>query len=265
MNHYEEKKQARIDRYKELSGKSATRSKSLMKQSHDMVSGIPAGQPILVGHHSEKAHRNLLDKSWNKMGQSVKESDKADYYAQKAAAAESNTAISSDDPEALDKLRESVEAAELWHEKMKSINAYYRKHKTCKGFEGLSDETAAKYDHNVEAGYSWEKQPFPSYKLTNSNANIRRLKGRVNELTRLQENPITGWEFEGGRVEANQEENRLQMFFDKRLSKEMYEFVAKRCAFNWSRKNQCFQRQLNRNSVHAAKRAIEEFLKNSST
>lgn len=263
MNHYEAKKQARIDRYKELSKKSTEKSQFLMQQSHDMVSGIPVGQPILVGHHSEKAHRNLLDRSWNKLGQSVQEGEKADYYAQKAAIAESNTAISSDDPEALDKLREAVEAAEFWHEKMKGMNAYYRKHKTCKGFEGISDETAAEYDLRVERGYSWEKQPFPSYKLTNSNANIRRIKDRIKELTRLQENPITGWEFEGGRVEANQEENRLQMFFDERLSKEMYDYIAKRCAFKWSRKNQCFQRQLNRNSVYAAKSVIEEFLKNS--
>jgi len=150
MSFYEDKKQNRIDRYRELSGKNAAKSQSLSSQSSDMVSGIPAGQPIIVGHHSEKAHRNLLDRSWNKMDQSVEASDKAAYYAQKAMAAENNTAISSDDPDALDKLREAVAAAESLQEKMKRLNAYYKKHKTCAGCEGISDEKAAEYDAAIE-------------------------------------------------------------------------------------------------------------------
>ncbi|MFW9996509.1 MAG: DUF3560 domain-containing protein [Candidatus Odinarchaeota archaeon] len=35
--------------------------------SDDLVKNIPFGQPILVGHHSEKAHRNRLEKSRNAM------------------------------------------------------------------------------------------------------------------------------------------------------------------------------------------------------
>ncbi len=46
------------------------------------------GQPILVGHHSERGHRSLLQKSDNAMRKSVELDDKADYYANKAANAE---------------------------------------------------------------------------------------------------------------------------------------------------------------------------------
>ena len=53
-----------------------------------MASVIPMGQPV----HG-KADRNYREKIWNKMGQSVKASEKADYYERKAEAAENNNAI----------------------------------------------------------------------------------------------------------------------------------------------------------------------------
>ena len=63
MNAYEERKQARIDRYHELSAKNRTRAQGRFKASDDAVAGIPAGQPILVGHHSERRHRRALERS----------------------------------------------------------------------------------------------------------------------------------------------------------------------------------------------------------
>ena len=38
---------------------------------------------------------------------------------------------------------------------MKQVNAYYRKNGTAKGFEGISDEQAAKIDETVRTGYSF--------------------------------------------------------------------------------------------------------------
>jgi hypothetical protein len=49
-----------------------------------MVEYIPLGQPILVGHHSEKRDRNFRAKIHSTMGQAVQEQKKADYYEQKA-------------------------------------------------------------------------------------------------------------------------------------------------------------------------------------
>lgn len=50
-------------------------------------SGIPFGQPILVGHHSERRHRRAIERADNAMRKSIEESDKAKYFAGRAASA----------------------------------------------------------------------------------------------------------------------------------------------------------------------------------
>ena len=65
--------------------------------------------------------------------------------------------IRSDDPNAVEKVKEKVEKLMAEQDWMKKVNVYYRKHKTCKGFPDLSDEEAAALDDRVEKGYSWEK------------------------------------------------------------------------------------------------------------
>jgi hypothetical protein len=119
---YQERKDARIARYQELARKKLALRDQLFDDSHKMVENIPFGQPILVGHHSEKRHRRLLDRSWNKMGKGVEAGKTAAYYADKAEAAAKNRAISSDDPEAIDKLREKIEYAEKTQALMKTAN-----------------------------------------------------------------------------------------------------------------------------------------------
>lgn len=80
MNDYEERKQARIDRYREKAEKARQQSSQLSHESVSMLEHIPPGQPILVGHHSERGHRKLLERSDRKMEQSIAASEKADYY-----------------------------------------------------------------------------------------------------------------------------------------------------------------------------------------
>lgn len=53
-----------------------------------MLQVIPPGQPILVGHHSERGHRRLLEKSDNAMRKSVELDEKAKYYNDRAEASE---------------------------------------------------------------------------------------------------------------------------------------------------------------------------------
>ena len=226
MSDYEERKQARIDRYREKAERARQESRELSRESISMLEHIPPGQPILVGHHSERGHRKLLERSDRKMEQSIAASEKAAYYEHKAEAAERNTAIFSDDPEALTKLNKKLESLQVAQTRMKQINAYYRKHGTCQGFHGLSDDQAEKLDDRVRNGYSWEKTPYPAYALSNNNQEIRRLKERIKQLTEARELGYQGWEFEGGKVVANAENNRLQIFFDEIPSSELRQELA---------------------------------------
>lgn len=251
MNSYEEKKQRRIDYYNEKAEKFEQQSSQLAKESSTMVEAIPMGQPLLVDHHSYKADKNYRDRAWNKMSKSVEAGQKADYYRSKAEAVQKNTSISSDDPEAVAKLKEKLEKRQNLQNHMKNANAYYRKNGTMKGFEGISDEKAAEIDKAVKNDYSWINAPYPPYELSNNNAEINRLRKRIESIESRAETGFVGWQFEGGKAVANREENRLQLFFDEKPSEEQ-RGKLKSYGFRWSPSNKAWQRQLNSNAIYAA-------------
>lgn len=162
-------------------------------------------------------------------------------------------AISSDDPKAVEKLTEKLAACQKRQEYMKAVNSFYRKHGTVHGCPGVSDETAEKLDEAVRTGYSWETAPFVSYELSNNNAEIRRLKQRIEQLSHNQEVGYVGWKFDGGEAVANTDNNRLQLLFDEKPSEEQ-RAALKRNGFHWSPSEQAWQRQLNDNAIYAASR-----------
>lgn len=164
-----------------------------------------------------------------------------------------NNAISSDDPQAVEKLTEKLEACQKRQEYMKTVNSFYRKHGTVHGCPGVSEETAEKLDEAVRTGYSWETAPFASYELSNNNAEIRRLKQRIEQFTHDKELGYVGWKFDGGEAVANTDNNRLQLLFDEKPSEEQ-RTALKRNGFHWSPSEQAWQRQLNDNAIYAASR-----------
>jgi hypothetical protein len=182
---------------------------------------------------------------------------------QKAAAISNNTeentmsynnnAISASDPRAVEKLTEKLQKCGELQEVMKGVNAYYRRNGTCQGAPGITETEAAKLDNKVANGYSWETQPFRDYELSYNNREIRRLKTRIEEITRNREVGFAGWEFEGGRAETNTELNRLQLFFDEKPDEQQRD-ALKINGFKWAPSQSAWQRQLNDNAIYAANR-----------
>lgn len=164
-----------------------------------------------------------------------------------------NVAISSDDPKAIEKLTEKLTKCQEKQDFMKKVNAYYKKNGTCLGCEGLTEQQAQKLDIDVQTGYSWEKQPFPSYKLTNNNSEIRRLKKRIEQLTADKATGFVGWKFEGGEAVINEDKNRLQLYFDEKPS-DADRAALKSNGFKWAPSDGAWQRQLNSNAFYAANR-----------
>jgi len=164
-----------------------------------------------------------------------------------------NKTISSDDPKAVEKLQAQLDELRKFQAEMKSANAHYRKHKTMRGHSGLDNETAAQLDQKIKDSFSWQQQPYPSFKLQNNNANIRRIEKRIKEL----ENKSTisaqdGWEFDGGSVEMNLECNRIQIFFDAKPDEEVRRELKSR-GFKWAPSTGAWQRQLNGNGLYAVR------------
>ena len=161
--------------------------------------------------------------------------------------------ISADDPQAVQKLEAKLEKLQAAQDTMKAVNAYYRKHKTLDGCPNLSAERIEKMKGEMSAQWHIEDKPYPSWALSNNSAEIRRVKGRIAELTRKQETAYAGWEFDGGTVEANREDNRLQIFFEEKPDEKTRE-TLKENGFRWSPKAGAWQRQLNDNAIYVADR-----------
>jgi len=230
---YQDRKEDRIDRYEQRAASAQAESAAASKAAHEIMRHIPPGQPILVGHHSERHHRRDLDKIDRQMQKSVEAGEKAGYYAGRAASAASNTAISSDDPEALDKLEIKLSKLQAAQERDKALNAYYRKNKTIKGFPGISDEEAARADKELSEMREAIRRPVPSWQLSNRNAEINRLKKRIASLREVDSMEHIEIDFDSGAVITNEDVNRVQILFDEKPSAEVRSRL-KSYGFRWA-------------------------------
>ena len=159
--------------------------------------------------------------------------------------------ISADDPQAVQKLEKKLESLEKSQETMKAVNAYYRKHKTLDGCPHLSPEQLEKLKANMASSWHLGDKPFATWALSNNSAEIRRVKDRIKSLSQQKEIGFVGWEFDGGKVEANTEANRLQIFFEDKPEEATRE-ALKNNGFRWSPKAGAWQRQLTSNAYYAA-------------
>ena len=158
--------------------------------------------------------------------------------------------ISADDPQAIAKLESKLAELEEYHQKIKTVNAYFRKHKSVEGCPVLTASEIKSMTEAINSERSMYKMPYPPYALQYNNAEMRRLKQRIQELKTRDRTDFPGWEFDGGMVEANKAANRLQIIFDDKPSAEVREQL-KSNGFRWSPKENAWQRQLNRNAYYA--------------
>ena len=159
--------------------------------------------------------------------------------------------ISADDPQAVQKLEKKLESLEKSQETMKAVNAYYRKHKTLDGCPHLPPEQLEKLKADMASSWHLGDKPFATWALSNNSAEIRRVKDRIKSLSQQKEIGFVGWEFDGGKVEANTEVNRLQIFFEDKPDEATRE-ALKSNGFRWSPKAGAWQRQLTSNAYYAA-------------
>ncbi len=162
--------------------------------------------------------------------------------------------ISSDDPQAVEKLEAKLASLEKHQELMKAANAAIRMKDPAKGDARLAElgytpEEIAQLRAPDFAG----RIGYPAYELQNNNANIRRIRGRIEELKKRSESVPEGWEFDGGKVVVNTAENRLQIIFDGKPDADIRSEL-KGEGFRWAPSQGAWQRQLTDNAMRAARR-----------
>ena len=159
--------------------------------------------------------------------------------------------ISADDPEAVQKLKIKLAGLEQDQERMKAVNAYYRKHKTLDGCPLLSPEQIEKLRASMARDWRTDPKPYPSFHLTNNSAVIRQTKKRIEELSQKAETEYEGWAFEGGEVKMNRQANRLQVFFGEKPDRDICS-AMRHGGFKWAPRVGAWQRQLTDNAIYAA-------------
>ena len=161
--------------------------------------------------------------------------------------------IRQDDPQAIPKLQKKLDGLVKAQETMKAVNAYYRKHGTMDGCPHLSPDNIENLKADMASSWRYEKKPFQSWELSNNNAEIHRVRQRIESLTRAKETVYVGWEFDGGHVEANREQSRLQVFFEDKPDADARQQL-KEHGFRWAPSVGAWQRLLNGNAYYAADR-----------
>lgn len=258
MNSYEAKQEARRERYEARAEKARQEAAAAMHRSGE---GLPPwGEPIKIGHHSERRHRAALKRSHAAIDRAIAENTKAAHYEAKAAGV-GNAGISSDDPEALDKLRAKLANREAAQVMMREANKLIRAaHKAgCQPDTEAADapKMAAFLEKMRALGIREDaarlglkpdfagRRGFADYETSNNSAEIRRLKLRIEQLEAAQAAETTETEYQGfGRVVENADENRLQIFFDGKPSAEI-RAEMKAQGFRWAPSAGAWQRHLN--------------------
>lgn len=272
MNDYEAKQEARRERLLARAEKLDRISDARFKQAHAAVEHIPFGQPILVGHHSEGRHRAALKRHDQNMRKAI-EAQKAAARARGAADSVGSAGISSDDPDAPDKIKERLAELERTQKIMTAANKVTRAFwKHGNRADNSDDELARYFEKMAEAGIKSKAQArqlltpswgthvgFEAYQLSNNGANIRRLQARLDQLARAakQEHKERMIGNSGIKIIENVEANRLQIIYPGKPDAET-RAKLKSHGFRWAPSEGAWQRQLNNAARWAAEHVTAE-------
>lgn len=166
--------------------------------------------------------------------------------------------IKSDDERAIEKLEEKLADLKEEQERMKAANKAIR----------LKDVEAGN-DLLREMGYSEGaikqlREPdyigrigYPSYLLSNNNANIHRVEERLEHLKNVKSRDNTELEFKTFKVVENTEVMRYQIVFEGKPDAEV-RTLLKSNGFKWAPSQGAWQRQITANGKYALNRVVEK-------
>ena len=259
MNTYEAKQAARKANYETRAAQAQRQADTTHAQAQTMAQAIPFGQPILVGHHSERSDRRYRERVSRSYEKSFALQKKAEHYADKAASV-GKGGISSDDPDAIEKLKAKLLKLQAAQDTMKKLNALVRRYAKSDTetrvvmlvATGLIDEARAR--QLITPDYAG-RTGFASYQLQNNNANIRRIADRIKALEKVAERPETERSGDGYTYREDPQENRAMFLFDGKPAKDTRD-VLKRRGFRWSPTRSAWVRQLTGNAQWAARDVI---------
>lgn len=118
----------KAERRNEWANSSDYKSQEYFDKSNKDRDFLSLGEPIKVGHHSEKRHRKMIDDAWKNTGKAVEMMDKAEEHRRIAKYWEDKAdTINLSMPESVDFYEHKLEVATEYHQGFKS-GKYPREH-----------------------------------------------------------------------------------------------------------------------------------------
>lgn len=190
------RKENNLHNREEWAEKRKEKSVECASRASEMAAVIPMGQPILVGHHSEKGDRNYRSKIWNLTGKSVEHARMAEKHEETARGIKTqlNNTIYSSDSDAVKKLEEKIESLIAERDAVNAMNRAFRK-----AVKGWPDHVQKYYS----GMYQWITRPgddpeierkyvlpegvryYPSFKNQNINGRISQARRRLEQLKKM--------------------------------------------------------------------------------
>lgn len=177
-----ERLERKVERRREWADKAAARSDARFASVRRLADSIPLGQPILVGHHSERRARKDADRIHTGMGKAVELAKLADSHEAKATGLEAQLerSVFSDDADAIEQLERRIKEHEETAAKINAVNRAWRK--------GGRDEVARLFGDRLADTAAetmkqcpWLRSPLDA---TSDRAAIRRDRERIEQIKR---------------------------------------------------------------------------------
>lgn len=193
MTTYRERREARAARRREWAeGREAKAAEAF--EASDLSegrSGIPFGQPILAGHHSQRRHERALGRAQAAATRGLEHADMAERHTQAAVTIEHQlaTSIYDDDPDAIERLEAKLAGLEGERDRVKAYNASCRR---AAKTGGVGDLELLDEKQRADLVGTMRACPYmigpggkaPAYLLSNLGGNITRTRKRLEKLQR---------------------------------------------------------------------------------
>jgi hypothetical protein len=268
---FEAKRAARLERLQARAAAKRAEGERALKAERAILGAIPLGQPILVGHHSEKRHRRDLKRADGLCRRGMEALREAEEAERRLASAEDNHAVSSDDPDAVEKLKAKARLLEEERDQAKQVNAALRAASRRADKAGLATEHEQRTAYLAEAlrsvGIRTERAinalltpdyagriGVPGYRLQNLGQEIARVRARVEALQAQQAAAPREPEHHGD-VRIVEEDNRVRILFAGKPDETVRARLKSR-GFRWSPTAGAWQRHASPAAWCAAREVV---------
>lgn len=196
-----ERLERKVEKREEWAESRRKKAAAAFESARKIADGIPLGQPILVGHHSERRHRRDIARIDAGMSAGVESSKMAEHHESKAAglAAQLDRSVFSDDVDAVAQLEARIAEHEAQRERMKTVNRLWKKGDAA-GLAALGVDLDALKTRLAAAGAYWGSRPHLPYELSNLGGRIAADRERIQAIQARQERTAAASASAGGVV-----------------------------------------------------------------